>query len=80
MRVVLDTNVIVSGLNFTGNERIVLQLALRGRFELYLSPFILEEIERVLRSKFGWERERLSHALTVLEDAAQLLSRRSFQT
>ena len=34
MRVVLDTNVIVSGLNFPGNERLVLELALRGRFEL----------------------------------------------
>ncbi len=37
MRVVLDTNVIVSGLNFPGNERLILQLALRGRFELCLS-------------------------------------------
>ena len=73
MRVVLDTNVIVSGLNFPGNERIVLELALRGRFELYLSPFILEEIEGVLRSKFGWDNERLSQALAVLEDAATIV-------
>jgi len=41
--VVLDTNVIVSGLNFPGNERLVLELAIRGRFEFYLSTFILEE-------------------------------------
>ncbi len=54
MRVVLDTNVIVSGLNFPGNERLVLELALRGRFQMYLSPFILEEVEGVLGSKFGW--------------------------
>ena len=40
MRVVLDTNVIVSGLNFLGNERLVLELALRGWFDLYLSTFI----------------------------------------
>ena len=40
MRVILDTNVIVSGLNFPGNERLVLELALRGRFELYLSPYL----------------------------------------
>ena len=50
MRVVLDTNVIVSGLNFPGNERLVLELALRGRFELCLSPFILEEVAGVLES------------------------------
>ena len=53
MRVVLDTNVIVSGLNFPGNERLVLELALRGRFELCLSPFILEEVAGVLGRKFG---------------------------
>ena len=70
MRVVLDTNVIVSGLNFPGNERLALELALRGRFELYLSPFILEEVEGVLGSKFSWEHGRLSQAITVLEEAA----------
>ena len=37
MRVVLDTNVIISALNFPGNEPMVLELALRGRFEFYLS-------------------------------------------
>ena len=60
MRVVLDTNVIVSGLNFPGNERLVLELALRGRFELCLSPFILEEAAGVLTRKFvGMRNARL---------------------
>ncbi len=40
MRVVLDTNVIISGLNFPGNERMVLDLARRARFDLYLPWFI----------------------------------------
>ena len=62
MRVVLDTNVIVSGLNFPGNERLVLELALRGRFELCLSPFILEEVAGVLGRKFDWTEERSAHA------------------
>lgn len=73
MRVVLDTNVIVSGLNFPGNERFVLELALRVRFDLYLSPFILEEVEGVLGSKFGWEIGRWSQALRALEDAATIV-------
>lgn len=30
MKVVMDTNVIISALNFPGNERLVLELALRG--------------------------------------------------
>ena len=73
MRVVLDTNVIVSGLNFPGNERLVLGLALRGRFELCLSPFILEEVAGVLTRKFGWSEERSSQAVQALRDAATII-------
>ena len=69
MRVVLDTNVIVSALNFPGNERLVLELALRGRFEFCLSLFILEEVTGVLTRKFGWDEERAAQAIRVIENA-----------
>ena len=54
MRVVLDTNTIIPDLSFLGNERLVLELARRGRIELYLSNFILHEASGVLTRKFGW--------------------------
>ena len=73
MRVVLDTNVIVSGLNFPGNERLVLELAIRGRFELYLSTFILEEAAGVLGSKFDWDEEHSAEALRALGNAATVI-------
>ena len=73
MRVVLDTNVIISALNFPGNERLVLDLALRGRFELYLSLFILEEVAGVLVRKFGWDEERSARAIRALEHAATVI-------
>ena len=73
MRVVLDTNVIVSGLNFPGNERLVLELALRGRFQLYLSPFILDEVSGVLGRKFNWTDEHSAQAVSVLRDAATIV-------
>jgi len=73
VRVVLDTNVIVSGLNFPGNERLVLELALRGRFELYISDFILDEVAGVLVRKFDWAEERSSQALSVLRNAASII-------
>ena len=76
MRVVLDTNVIISGLNFRGNERLVLELALRGRFELYLSAFILGEVAGVLRRKFNWSDERTGQALRSLSDAGTLVEPR----
>ena len=73
MRVGLDTNVIVSGLNFPGNERMVLDLALRGRFELVLSWFILGEVSGVLTRKFGWDQERAARAIATLENAATVI-------
>ena len=50
-------------LNFPGNERLVLELALRGRFEFYLSRFILEKVAGVLVRKFGWGEERTTEAV-----------------
>ncbi len=73
MRVVLDTNVIISGLNFPGNERMALELALRGRFELFLSWFILGEVSGVLTRKFGWDQERTLRAISALQNAATIV-------
>ena len=73
MRVVLDTNVIISGLNFPGNERLVLELALRGRFELYLTEFILEEVAGVLGRKFNWTDDRIQQVLRTLSDTGKMV-------
>ena len=73
MRVVLDTNVMVSALNFPGNERLVLELALRGRFEFYLSRFILEEVAGVLTRKFDWDEERTAQVLQAIENGATVI-------
>jgi putative PIN family toxin of toxin-antitoxin system len=70
--VVLDTNVIVSGMNFPGNERMVLELALRGRFQLFLSWFIQGEVSGVLTRKFGWDQERAIRAISSLQNAATI--------
>lgn len=49
MRVVLDTNVVISAtLICGGNEDRILRAWRRGAFELVLSPQILEEMGRVL--------------------------------
>ena len=76
MRVVLDTNVTISGLNFPGNERRVLELARRRRFELCVSEFILKETAGVLARQFGWDSTRLSLAIDTLRDAARVIEPR----
>ena len=73
MRVVLDTNVFLSGLNFPGNERMVLELALRGRFGLFLSWYILGEVSGVLTRKFGWDQEGAVRAISALQNAATIV-------
>ena len=67
---VLDANVFVSAVNFPGNERFVLELALRARFEFYLPPFILEEVTGVLVGKFGRDQDRSAQAIRAIENAA----------
>jgi len=47
MRVILDTNVFVSGVFFSGPPYEILDAWRRGKVELILSPDILEEYERV---------------------------------
>ena len=69
----MDANVIVSSLNFPGNARMVLELAMRGRFELFLSWFILGEVSGVLTRKFGWDQERAVRAISTLENAATIV-------
>jgi putative PIN family toxin of toxin-antitoxin system len=51
MRVVADTNIVVSGLLWRGNPRRVLDAARDGIIELFTSPLLLEELEDVLSRK-----------------------------
>lgn len=59
MRIVVDTNVIVSALVFGGVRRRVFETVEDGFCEFYYSPEILSEARRVLHDKFGWDEEKL---------------------
>ena len=64
LRVTADTNVIISGLNFSGNPRHVLEMAEDGAIHLAVSDAILDEVERVLRhDKFGWPEDEFDKAI-----------------
>ena len=67
LRVVWDSNVIVSGLNFGGIPGRVLDTGENPRIAVYISPYILGEVERVLMSpKLGWSRDRLDISIRTL--------------
>jgi putative PIN family toxin of toxin-antitoxin system len=56
VKVVLDTNILISAFVFPGGPpEDVFRAALEGRIELVTSPPLLAEFGRVLSSKFGWE-------------------------
>ena len=54
MRVVADTNIVVSGLLWRGNPRRILDAARAGDIQLFTTPVLLAELEDVLsREKFA---------------------------
>ncbi len=70
MKVVLDTNVLVSAVLFGGNPRRVLETIIEGEVRLALSREILHELEGVLlRKKFGVAPET---ALTIVRELESL--------
>ncbi len=52
MRIMLDTNVVISGIAFTGNERELLDIIYRKNATLVLSKFVELETRIVLKIKF----------------------------
>lgn len=60
--VTADTNVYVSALHFGGTPRRLLEVARGGLVDLAVSDAILDELDRVLRDKFGWTSQRAGEA------------------
>ena len=67
MRVVLDTNVLISALLFPGGApEMVYRLVLEGKVQLITSRILLGEFGRVLTAKFGWDAPRAEAAVVQL--------------
>ncbi len=74
MRVVLDTNVLVSALHFGGRPRRLLDDVLRGDHTLITGPAILGELETVLIETCGWARDRAAAVRTELDAIAKVVT------
>ena len=74
LRVVLDTNVLVSALHFPkGSLSSVWQLLLEGKYRLILSPSIIEETATILRGRFLWRESHIQDTLKLLARKAALV-------
>jgi uncharacterized protein len=72
-KVVIDTNVFVSGLTFKGKPREVLDLVWRGDIEAYISTFIIKELEETLKKDFGWDKDQIKHTTEKIKAKAILV-------
>ncbi|MBI5788735.1 MAG: putative toxin-antitoxin system toxin component, PIN family [Candidatus Schekmanbacteria bacterium] len=73
IKVVADTNIYISALNFAGIPDEILSLARKGEIELFISPPILQEIEEVLLGKFEWAAARFKKAVVDIEKFTHLV-------
>jgi len=75
MRVVLDSNIILSGIAYRDSiPRRLLYLGLQGKFELTLSDFILDEVEKNLVEKFGFRKDFIENAINNLRSNSTIVS------
>jgi putative PIN family toxin of toxin-antitoxin system len=63
MRVVLDTNVLISALFWGGQPRRLVDLAIAGRIQAITSPELLGELERVLAEDFEVPQDKVEFVL-----------------
>lgn len=70
LNVVFDTNVLLSGIGWRGRPYQCLELARRGRVDALTCPEILDELDRILRTKLQFSDE---HALATRADLLSFL-------
>lgn len=75
MKVVFDTNVLISAFIFPGGApEAAFRLVLEGHVELITTPPLLSELARVLTDKFGWDVSRAQEAVGLVIRAATVVT------
>lgn len=73
-RVVLDTNVYLSGIIFGGNPKHILDLVIDRKITAFSSPAILLELSQKLQKKFGWSKNQILITIKTLAKTAIVVS------
>ena len=73
MRVVADTNVLISALLFGGSPEQIFLAALRGDIQLLSTLPILKELEKVLIGKFKLSAGFIKDTLDLVEEVAEIV-------
>ena len=56
-KLILDANIYISAVLFGGKPGEVYLYGLREAYDLYVSPHILEEMDKCLSEKFDWDKK-----------------------
>lgn len=73
VKVVLDTNILISAIAFEGKPKKVLDLVLEERIIAYTSPILLAEFKEVYRKKFGLLKEDFESTIRSIEEIFVIL-------
>ena len=77
MKVVFDTNILISGIVFPGGQgEKALNRIVEGRDQLVISLPLVHELLGVLGRKFGREQEELSRVAVFLADLGEIIHSR----
>lgn len=74
LRVVFDTNVLVSGVLYRGRPHLCLRIAREGIVHSLTSEFILAEFSRTLIQRFAFEPERAKHATLMIRQFSDVVN------
>ena len=70
-RWLLDTNIIISGLFWSGKESELLELAVAGEYKAIISEFVLRETKNVIAAKFSEMADKAETVLNLLVESAE---------
>ena len=74
MRVVFDTNVFAAAFAAQGLCSKLLKRANRHDFVLYISPFIIDELKRVLETKISLSEIEIEEAIFLIAEVAKVIN------
>jgi len=74
LRVVFDTNVFVAAFAAQGLCSKLLERANEHDFVLYISPFILDELKRVLKTKITLSTIEIEEAVSLIAELVKVIS------
>jgi putative PIN family toxin of toxin-antitoxin system len=74
VKVVIDTNVLVSATLFGGNPEKVLDPAEEGKIKILTSEEILEEFKGVLQRKFGFSLDMAEVTASAIKEISTLVT------